>query len=358
MKKMSRSIKEYKDAMDSIKISDSFYKRTETLLNELPEAEIEKKPFYASKKITAGIMAAAACIICIIGIRTVTDLRNENIESSGETGLTEITMETTEQMTAPEIIDSLDEDDAIDEMLIEDDIVAYEDIAEDSVADDAYDTSEYDEGGGTAAETVPQTAQPISGGAGVSSYTGSQESGTVVTSSVPTDGDPETEDVPEDETDTKDGGAVGHSESNAGGIDNVPLLKDISFENVTVEITPYFDMDNIVSGESSVKKNGTECQWLIEFISEISENSHEISNYSFKSLFSLQITDETIGVNFYSIYVTDLNTIVITKHGADGQKRYTYGVSADKYTELKKNLFLMFGKESDYELFENLVSGK
>ena len=104
--KMSRSIRDYKDAMDSVKISDSFYKRTENLLNDLSEDEIEKKPFSISRNVTAGIMAAAACIVCVIGIRIVMDVREDNIGSAAETSLTKITTEiTTEISSVPELID-------------------------------------------------------------------------------------------------------------------------------------------------------------------------------------------------------------------------------------------------------------
>ena len=136
------------------------------------------------------------------------------------------------------------------------------------------------------------------------------------------------------------------------------MLDDISYEHVTVEITPYFDMDEIVSGENPVKKSGADCRELIERIREFSESSYKLPNSSFKSLFSISIADEDMGLTFYSIYVTNQNTMIITKHDFDGQQRVTYGLSIGSSRELKKTLFLMFGEEEDYELFENLISGK
>ena len=325
--KMSRSIKEYKDAMDSIRISDSFYKRTETLLSELSEVKIEKNRFSVSKKITAGIMAAAACVVCVIGVRIVTDVRNGNIESVSETGLTEITMETTESFTSPELIDIIEEEEFDEAVAFDGSDDSFDDTSE--IPDSASAPFSVD-GGGSAAETVP-----VSEGGSVSTGK-ANDTGAAV----------------------PDRQSTGYPDIPTNGTDNIPMLDDISFENVTVEITPYFNMENIISGESSIKKNGTECRELIEFICDLSENAYEIPNSSFKSLFLLNISDENIDVTFYSIYITDQNTVVITKHSADGQQRVSYGITADKYKELKHMIFLMFGTESDYELFENLVSGK
>ena len=362
MKKMSKSIKDYKDAMDSIKISDSFYKRTETLLNELPEAEIEKNPFYTNKKITAGIMAAAACIICVIGVRTLIDVREGNIESVNETGITESLVLETSEAAVPEIIDILEEDDIIDDMLaIDDEIAEYES-----------GTQPVTEGGGAAAdpESLPDESE----------YPAAAPAGGVVTSSNVTDSGRteadrwEEEPIPDepdsaavtkysadmDNDEATDAGydTTGHTEAYSEAVGEIPMLSDISFDHVTVEVTPYFDMENIISGENPIKMSGTECREIIEFIAELSESSYEIPNPSFKSIFLLNIRDENIGVTFYSIYVTNQNTMVITKHNTDGQQRVTYGLDQGKYKELKHMLFLLFGTETAYDLFETLVSGK
>ena len=333
--KMSRSIKDYKDAMDSIRISESFYKRTETLLNELPEAEIEKRPFYMSKKITAGIMAAAACVICVIGVRTVIDIRQDNIGSVTETGLTEISLETTE-VSVPELIDMFEDEDSIDEMLIEDDIdIPAENEETEEGSPDSSKPMTIDIGGGIAVATTPDERDPAP--------EASPEAGNTITTGNSTEGNP---------------GVSGKSE-NVSDDSKAPMLNDLSLQQITVEITPYFDMDEIVSGESSLKLNGTDCQELIEYISELSGTSYEIPNSSFKSLFSLSIADEEIGTTFYSIYVTNQNTMIITRHNPDSQQqRVSYGLTGSEFKELKHMLFLMFGTESDYELFENLISGK
>ena len=336
MKKMSRSIKDYKDAMDSIRISESFYKRTETLLNELPEEEIEKRPFYMSRKITAGIMAAAACVICVIGIRAVIDIRNDNIASISETGLTEIEKETTE-VSVPELID-LPEHDPIDDMLAEGTGI---DASADESEEEALSVPNVGVNGENPAAAAPDDPAAVTteaaekGGTANSTPAENGSSGNTLT--------------------------TGGTESGGNGTSaaqRVTMLDDVAYEKVTFEITPYFDMDDIVSGESAVKLNGTECRELTEYIRELSEKAYILPNASFKSLFSISIADENAGTTFYSIYVTDQNTMVITKHDRDGQKRVSYGLSVSASRELKRMLFIMFGEESDYELFENLVSGK
>ena len=384
--KMSRSIKDYKDAMDSIRISESFYKRTETLLNELPEEEIEKRPFYMSRKITAGVMAAAACLICVIGVRTVIGVRQDNIESTSENTLTEIEMEAeTSAVSVPELIDILDDENVIDDMLIDDDIAVSEEEDYDEAAVVIAEPLTSDGGEGNAVAAVPDNPAPASGNSSeagntvpdkAESSSGSIEEKGGAGNSSPTSGGtgtvPETiasvtsgkteadiEDAEDIEEDISESQAEDSSESAHDTTANdTVMLNDVSYEYVTVEITPYFDMDGIVSGESSVKLDGTDCRELIEHIGELSEKSYKIPNGSFKSLFSLSIADENIGITFYSIYLTNKNTMIITKHEPDGQYRVAYGLTGKEFNELKHTLFLMFGTESDYELFENLMSGK
>lgn len=324
--KMSKSIKDYKDAMDNIKISESFYKRTESLLTELPEIEIGKKPVLSAGRITAALSAAAACLIVAFGVKFAVE-RNDNI-TTVETEITEITEVTEVTEAAPQIIDDIsetDEDDIIGFDVDEDDIAAVAEIGNDAapaVHNDTPDT--------TPTETVtatqpPATVNPASGG---------------------------------EKTAAPESKSPAQTTASSAPEETVPLLSDISYEHVTVEITPYFNMGSIKSGENPVKKTGEDCRSIIEFIGGLTETSREISNYSFTSLFSMQIADESIGVTFYSIYVTDLNAVVITKHGANGQVRETYAVNSSDYEALKHILFLQFGTEDDYELFSSLVSGK
>lgn len=333
--KMSKSIKDYKDAMDNIRISDSFYKRTESLLTELPEIDISKKSVISSGRITAVLSAAAACLIVAFGIKFAVE-RNDNI-TTVETEITEITETVTVTDTAPPIIEKLSETET-DEL--------FEEIAGD--ADRAVQVSPTAQGAPAAHNNTPDT----------------------------TTAPPTTEPAPTAKTQAPDAGntagedPVGNAAAFATAVpeskqpaaetsaETVPLLRDISYEHVTVEITPYFDMGSIKSGENPVKKKGEDCKPIIEFIAGLTETSREISNYSFTSLFSLQIADESIGVTFYNIYVTDLNAVVITRHDVNGQVRETYAVNSSDYEALKHILFLQFGAEDEYELFSSLISGK
>lgn len=330
--KMSKSIKDYKDAMDNIKISDSFYKRTESLLTELPEIEIGKKPVMSAGKVTAALSAAAACLLVAFGVKFALE-RDSGITTVTEvTDITEITEVTG---TAPPIINSLTEAE-------QDDIA---NVAADGMDIQVHSDNDFDGGAAVTSaplsETQTQTQAPV------------KTSAPPVSAANPAAGGDNAAAVQKtSET------AVSEAAGDTAAAETVPLLSDISYEHVTVEITPYFDMGNIKSGENPVKKEGEDCKPIIEFIAGLTETSREIGNYSFTSLFSLRIADESIGVTFYSIYVTDLNAVVITKHGTDGQIRETYAANSSDYEALKHILFLQFGTEDEYELFSNLISGK
>ena len=332
--KMSKSIKDYKDAMDNIRISDSFYKRTESLLTELPEIDVGKKPVMSSGKITAVLSAAAACLIVAFGVKFAAD-RGENI-TTVETEITEITETVTVTVTetASPVIEDLsgtEGDDLFEAAGGADQASPTADAP--AVHNNTPDTTTAPPHAEPAptARTQPTVSgnNPGAGSAGKTTAAATEVSESKRTSA----------------------GASAPEET-------VPLLRDISYEHVTVEITPYFDMGSIKSGENPVKKEGEDCKPIIEFIAGLTETSREIGNYSFTSIFSMQIADESIGVTFYSIYVTDLNAVVITKHDVNGQVRETYAANSSDYEALKHILFLQFGTEDEYELFSSLISGK
>lgn len=328
--KMSRSIKDYKDAMDSIKISDSFYKRTENLLNDLSEDEIEKRPFRISNKVTAGIMAAAACIVCVIGIRVVLDVREDNIESAAETSLTRITTEiTTDVASVPELID-------IPEGFSEDELeAAVGDAADDPALDPA----------SPAAEIAPEdesTDDPVQEDTGAAYISGQGPYMTIPA---------------EDEADRQEAENIGYPDISVEGIKDIPAIKDIDPESVDIEITPYFDMDNIVSGEGAIKQNGTDPADILGLVKAAVENSPTSENSGFSSVFMIEIIDKDSGKVFYSIYITGSGDMVITKHSSP-QERITYRLTSESYDSICRTLFLMFGEEEDYDLFTGMVTGK
>ncbi|MBP1561849.1 MAG: hypothetical protein J6C96_11510 [Oscillospiraceae bacterium] len=331
---MSKSIKDYKDAMDSIKISDSFYKRTELLLKEKNEILLETKPAVMRHRITAAAGAIAACIICVVGARLAL-----NSDSSGvitETALETIESITVEEETASPVIDVTEtEEDALDEAVEYDD---EEDIAEDESVGVAPTNTNADAGAGVAA-VVQAVEAPA---------TEKDNTSEKVTTAVQTE---KTESAVEEPVEEE-------PLDLAVGVPDMPLLSELESSNITAEITPYFNMDGIKSGESSVKQTGVECVDIIDCVAEISRKSKEISNYSFVSVFSVSLSDKNSGETLYSIYVTDKNAVVITKHSPDGQHRVTYGVNAEDFENLRHMLYLRFGSEENYELFKNLVSGK
>ena len=339
--RMSKSIKDYKDAMDNIKISDSFYKRTENMLTELTEVEIEKKSSFGGGRVTAGIMAAAACIVCVIGLKIALDGRETGIDTSSPAD----TVVETVMESAPELIDKIEKEGGVFA-----DLPELPEEGEDSSDAGAAvkEAKDEDEEDMPAAQTEakPSTASIDAGGNSFTAET-SASSGTSA---------PERTEAQQDGAYT--GGGGGYPDITVHGYENIPMMDDISPSNVTVEVTPYFDMGNIKSGEGSVKKNGTDFITVMDYISDVAASSTEVSNYSFKAIFSMQIADENIGVTFYSIYLTDSETLVITKHSTDAQQRVTYLMTPEDYTALKHELFLLFGSESEYLLFESLISGK
>lgn len=331
---MSKSIKDYKDAMDNIKISDSFYKRTESLLTEIPEIKLDKKPVMSAGKITAVLSAAAACFILAFGVKFAIERNDDITEVLTETSeVTEVT-EVTE--TAPPVINEFSESE-------HGDMVG---VAADSDAQ-SLPNSEGAAAGASQSDIETKDTQPTQTQAPLK-----------VQSPAPVNVNPSAVSDPAVTTAPVNTSENHTAEAQSEAAETVPLLRDISYEHVTVEITPYFDMGSIKSGENPVKKTGEDCKPIIEFIAGLTETSREISNYSFTSIFSLQISDENIGVTFYSIYVTDLNAVVITKHDTNGQVRETYAANSSDYEALKHILFLQFGTESEYELFSNLISGK
>lgn len=365
---MSKSIKDYKDAVDNIKISDSFCKRTEALLSDLSEMEIEKKPIYGGGRITAFVMTAAACLACVIGVRVMTDSGQEEL-SAADTGITEIiTSEISESVDLP-LIDDFDGGD--NGMLIDEDganalpteLMEVSAVADDrdagktpaaaKEAENAPKPAGEPDGkpdGGQNIPTANSVTSPDADMQGVSNNAkGSGNTEPAAEAGTPTDNP---------SLDYADAGVSPELGVNDSGAEEIPSLRDTEAEVITVEITPYFNMDSIRSGEGAVKMNGAECRDIIDRIAEISENSREIGSYSFKSVFMIGISDENVGATYYSIYITDLNALIVNKHMAGGQQRVTYGVKDEDYNALMRRLFSLFGSDEDYELFDTLISGK
>ena len=389
--KMSKSINDYKEAMDNIKISESFYKRTEVLLTEMPEVKIEKRPVLNGRRISAVIMSAAACVICLFGVKLAVDGRQAGIVTEttadmddGETGdITETDKE------ADELIDNFEEyDDAgIIAESIEPDVytpTSGEPVAANpATSPDTEVTTAVTAPSDTPAETKTTAPEPET----KATTTAASESRVVQgidpnKSSANATSEPNDSDADEEPAAMPNPGAYGGTGTDGVEIEDEEAIMDseeeydevspasaqttsdklfseLSLNNVTVDITPYFDMGNIKSGEGTVKMNGMDFKPILDLIADMDSSATKISNGSFTSLFSMMIYDENIDLEFYSIYLTNHESVVITKHSPDGsQVRATYALRREYYENIRHQLFLLFGAESDYELFTNLIGGK
>ncbi len=338
--KMSKSIKDYKDAMDNIKISDSFYRRTEALLNESSDVKVEKAPSRRNRLILHSAVGIAACLIVGIGVKTAIDNR-----SRAESAVTEIlTIETETSVvneTASPVVDAIEDDSEFGDMPeIPTDVVPTMDSGETENAPAATFSSE---------ETITTT---------VSTEEKITEDDTpdVAEEEIP-DVDVDSDELPNfphEETEPADKEGYPEMAEPQGSAD-IPPLEKTADSRYSIEITPYFDMGAVKSGETTVSLSGEGCSELMNCISEIAETSTTMDNYSFTSVFSINITDTDTDITVYSIYVTSLNTVIVTRHDIADQQRTTYGVSDRVYNRLMHMLFLSFGDEEEYLFFRSMI---
>lgn len=324
--KMSKSIKDYKDAMDSVKISDSFYKRTEVLLNESSQMEIVKSSPSKIKVITRSAVAIAACLLLGFGVKTVIDNRAETdfdvvTEIVQET--TVVTVPVTVPETASPVIDRIEEGGGFvnDSGVLVGDMPA---IPEEEIDDAAEETVAVN-------PTVAGTENKL----------------TSDTDDIPTVEEEEIEEaapIAPVETTATTAAKEGYPEmAEPQGAENIPPLSEMAKDNVSVKITPYFDLGEIKSGENPVTKSGSEFSQLISTISAVINVSPTGENVSFRSLFLIQLSDSNSGITYYSIYVTDTSTLVVTRHDIDNQKRFTYGLNKADYNSVLHQLYVDFG---------------
>lgn len=396
--KMSKSIHDYKEAMDNIKISESFYKRTEVLLTEIPEVKIEKRPVISGRRISAVIMSAAACVICLFGVKLAIDGRQADIatETVTETGGVEEDITNTNSSASKEADELIDDFGEYDNAGI---------VAESITPGSNVGEQEQDSPVGIApaaanptASTEADTAKTTAAASETTVTTAASQTTTASEKRVVQGLDPygtPSADTPSEPNDAggdeepalamPNPGASGGVGADSGEVvdtdimedaedmendeaapaavsakaETAPLFSELSLDNTTVDITPYFSMGNIKSGEGTIKKSGTEFKPILDLIAGMDSSATKIGNGSFTSLFSIRIYDENIDLEFYSIYLTNHESIVITKHSPDGsQVRETYALRREYYESIKHSLFLLFGAEGDYELFTNLIGGK
>lgn len=336
--KMSKSIKDYKDAMDSVKISDSFYKRTEVLLKESSEMEITKNSSPKIRIISRAVMAAAACLLVAFGIKTVVDNRAEADTAVVTEIITQettiVTVPVTVSETASPVIDRPEEGG-----FLNDSGVLVGDMPE-------IPETETDDG---AEETVAETASTVKTENKLTSDT-DDDIPTVEQEEIREEAAPKAP----DETTAVTVPREGYPEmAEPKGTENIPPLREAATDMVSVEITPYFDMGTIKSGENPVTGSGSELSSVIESIAFAAASSPETENVAFASVFLVQLSEKETGLPYYSIYVTDASTLVITRHDIDDQKRTTYSLDDSVYDTILKTLYNQFGNPNEYTYFRS-----
>ncbi len=330
---MSKSIKQYKDAMDSIKISDSFMKRTETLLKDIPvqKENINPQPKWKVNKITlASCAGLAACIIAVIALKT--GLSNRDIEANDTASpisetYTYYDSAITETETATERV----------MLQIEEEEMNIDGIGPIENADAGADSAETSTSASSKTEQTTSTAstaapkQPAAETAAINEFQAVTENGAVQT---------------------------GEAEISADLVEPAPeakLLYDINYDNSNIELQTYISELN----NSSQTLSSDTARTIILNIANIAYNTQLTSTKTkFSSEFVLTVTDKTTDEESFTIYLTTNQSIVITSHLQTGQTRKTYLLSSSDYTSIEKQLYLCFGSENDYEAFAALKSGK
>lgn len=330
---MSKSIKQYKDAMDSIKISDSFMKRTETLLKDIPvqKENINPQPKWKVNKITlASCAGLAACIIAVIALKT--GLSNSDIEAND---------------TASPISETYTYyDSAITETETATERVMLQ-IEEEEMNIDGIEPIENADAGAGSAETSTSASSKT------------EQTTSAASTAAPKQPAAETAAINEFQAVTENGAVqTGEAENSADLVEPVPeakLLYDINYDNSNIELQTYISELN----NSSQTLSSDTARTIILNIANIAYNTQLTSTKTkFSSEFVLTVTDKTTDEESFTIYLTTNQSIVITSHLQTGQTRKTYLLSSSDYTSIEKQLYLCFGSENDYEAFAALKSGK
>lgn len=330
---MSKSIKQYKDAMDSIKISDSFMKRTETLLKDIPlqKENINPQPKWKVNKITlASCAGLAACIIAVIALKT--GLSNRDIEAND---------------TASPISETYTYyDSAITETETATERVMLQ-IEEEEMNIDGIEPIENADAGAGSAETSTSASSKT------------EQTTSAASTATPTQSAAETAAINEFQAVTEnDAVQTGEAEISADLVEPAPeakLLYDINYDNSNIELQTYISELN----NSSQTLSSDTARTIILNIANIAYNTQLTSTKTkFSSEFVLTVTDKTTDEESFTIYLTTNQSIVITSHLQTGQTRKTYLLSSSDYTSIEKQLYLCFGSENDYEAFAALKSGK
>ena len=351
---MSKSIKQYKSAMDNVRISDSFAKRTETLLKE--EAKRENKIAISSsgkrfgkKYIAAGTLTAlAACIAAVFMLKPLTATKDTTLTAGNDAAVRETSAENDEEQVYYEPEDD-DFAAAVNGAELLDDNYSEDEAADlDGGANEAAEESkDFEDDSADAAPAVQAAVTPsVADVQETSSSSAQTEKKEPAAGAAPNDDDIAEEKPVSDEPDT--------------GSSDIKPLYGIDLENSDLDII-FYDItagneENTLRTEDSAAVK----QDIIFSIGDIIYNSGKETSSSIKygTEFILRITDKSTGDESVTIYVTDNNAVIVTAHTAAGQTENTYLLSAAEHSAIERMLYLYFGTESDYEAFCALKSGK
>lgn len=362
---MSKSIKQYKSAMDNVRISDSFSKRTETLLKE--EAERENRIAISSngkrfgkKYIAAGTLTAlAACIAAVFMLKPIPAAEN-TAEITADGGA--VTESVTEK-GAEEVYYEPEDDDFAAAVngaeLLDDSYDKGEDAdAGEGINEAAEEDRAFEEDGGASPGVQMAAVPPVT-----------SVSETTAVSSLQTE-----KDVPEvgsqsakpsdDDTAPVDDDIIEEAVSHEPDYEDpdIKLLYDVDYENSDFEIYFYDQTAGTeVEEKSAMAEDSADVkQNIISAVGGViySKGRSISSDIKYTAEFILSITDKKTGTESFTICVAYNNAVIVTAHTPTGQIRNTYLLSAADHAEIERILYLYFGTESDYEAFCALKSGK
>lgn len=387
--KMSRSIKDYKQAMDSIKISESFYAKSEAMLKGLPEKLpdrlsgnpseagsriYEKRPVRISRKITAVLMSAAACAVFVFGVRLAIESGRQDItvETVTETaGSYDMTIEA--EADAADLIDKIEADDfPVD--------ITPEDLPDSSDVPAVNPTAESEPPKTEPTKTTERTEPPVT-----TKSVKSTDNKTVTVTTADTekkDNAPETgidasANAENSEGDTNNNAApsiAGYNpasdgdEAGDGDYDIENEAEDIDYdidddaedditdfdgddtddgkafepavgaEEAAADEEPLFELPSLeavavtVTGNGgAVSKKGSECRELTDFIASLCD-SPRTRDGAFAPLYTVNITEN--GNTIYTVYLTDKDSLVIES----GTRREAFALSVESSEQLKNML--------------------
>lgn len=347
---MSKSIKQYKDAMDKIKASESFMSRTEDLLKGVVKSETEiairqpKARLARNITLTAGV-GLAACIIAVLAVRS--GMIQDTADITAEvTSVTEVT----ETGTEPVFLDIQD------------------DSQMEALEQDMPETQPDYDAGATETGTLlhPETEQP----AEESPFVGAAAPQTssepeIMESAAETTAQPAqkpqvntaivAEEEYDDAVEEEEAGAYVSTSDDDYSDPIIGALYSLDYTACTVDIQSYTK-----DGEAdNLHLSSDEAQSMISNIASTLSNSVPFDpGSSFVSEFVINISSLSDGSDIFTIYLTDNQFAVITRHFSDRQERTTYLIKRPDYEALEKMMYLCFGSESDYEAFLALKSGK